>query len=99
MTMLNDMAISEFWSGDFEEKMSVEGSLGALPFLSFWKGTRTFNFSYNEPSHKILGPLGWYNPPGKNNNKKTNKHTSVICLVAKNTKFHIFVDKSMELLL
>ena len=44
--MVNKMAISEFWSGDFwEKKMSVGGGLGALQF--FWslkKGTRTFNF-------------------------------------------------------
>ena len=31
--MVNKMAISEFWSGDFWEKMSVGGGLGALQFL------------------------------------------------------------------
>ena len=44
--MVNKMAISEFWSDDFGEKISVEGGLGALQFF-FWsleKGTRTFNF-------------------------------------------------------
>ena len=34
----------------------------------------------------------------KQKNKKTNKHASVICLLAKNTKFHIFVDRSLKLL-
>ena len=43
--MVNKMAISEFSSGDFGEKMSVEGGLGALQFLwSLKKRTRTFNF-------------------------------------------------------
>ena len=38
-------------------------------------------------------------PGGKNKtNKQTNKHASVICLLAKNTKFYIFVDKSLKLL-
>ena len=35
--------------------------------------------------------------PGKNNKKttkKTNKHASVICLLAKNAKFYIFVDRT-----
>ena len=43
--MVNKMAISEFRSDAFAEKMSVGGGLGALQF--FWsleKGTRTFNF-------------------------------------------------------
>ena len=31
-------------------------------------------------------------------NKQTNKHASVICLVAKSTKFYIFVDMSLKLL-
>ena len=43
--MANKMAISEFWSGDFWEKMSVGGGLGAQQF--FWslkKGTRALYF-------------------------------------------------------
>ena len=67
------------------------GGLGALQF--FWslkKGTRTFHFGSNEPSRKILGPLGRYDHPWKKKTK-TNKHASVICLLAKNTKFHIFL--------
>jgi hypothetical protein len=55
------------------EKMSVRGGLVALHF--FWsleKGTRTFNFRFNEPFHDILGPLGRYDHPrGK---EKTNTH-------------------------
>ena len=47
----------------------------------------------------ILGPLGRYDDPWKKKKKqKTNKHAPVICLMAKNTKFHIFVDKSLKLL-
>ena len=34
----------------------------------------------------------------KKNKKKTNKYAPVICLLAKNTKFHIFVDRSLKLL-
>ena len=43
--MVNKMAILEFWSGDFREKMTLGGGLG--PLQSFWslkKGIRTFNF-------------------------------------------------------
>ena len=31
--MLNKMAISEFWSSDFGENMSLGGGLGALQFF------------------------------------------------------------------
>ena len=34
----------------------------------------------------------------KTKKKKTNKHAPVICLLAKNAKFHIFVDRSLKLL-
>ena len=37
-TMVNQMAISEFRSGDFWEKMSVGGGLGALQFFDHVKG-------------------------------------------------------------
>ena len=40
--------------------------------------------------------------PGKKKQKKkqkTNKHAPVICLLAKNTKFHIFVDWTLEFFL
>ena len=37
--------------------MSMGGGLGAC---SLEKGTRAFNFRYNEPSCDILGPLGRY---------------------------------------
>ena len=48
---------------------------------------------------EILGQLGRYDHPWeKKQNKKTNKHASVICLLAKNTKFQIFVDRSLKLL-
>ena len=43
--MVNKMAISEFFSGDFGVKMSVGEGLGAIQFLvTLKKGTRTFNF-------------------------------------------------------
>ena len=49
----------------------------------------------------ILGPLGQYDDPWgkkKQKNKQTNKHAPVICLLAKNAKFHIFVDRRLKLL-
>ena len=50
--MVNQMAISKFWSGDFGENMSVGGGLEALQyFWSLKKGTRTFN-------SRKMGPLG-----------------------------------------
>ena len=64
---------------------------------SFWslkKGNRTFNFRSSEPSPDILGPLVRYTiTPGE---KKINKHTTVMFLLAKNTKFHIFADRSFK---
>ena len=84
--------------------MSVGGGLDALQFIwSLKKGTRTFPFRYSEPSCDILGPLGRYDDPWKKTKKnkkkkQTNKHAPVICLLAKNTKFHIFVDRSLKLL-
>ena len=72
--MVNKMDISEFWSGDFWEKMSVGGGLGALQF--FWslkKGTRPFKFRYNEPFRDILGPLSRYDHPWGKKNKQKNK--------------------------
>ena len=80
------------------------GGLGALQF--FWslkKGTRTFHFRQNEPSCNILGPLGRYDDPWgkeKKKQKKTiNKHAPMICLLAKNTKFRIFIDRSLKIFL
>ena len=35
--MVNKMAISEFWSGDFREKTSMGGGLGALQFFGHLK--------------------------------------------------------------
>ena len=49
------------------------------------------------PLAKFLDPWVDTITPGKKK-KKTNKHASVICLLAKNTKFHIFVDRSLKLL-
>ena len=57
--------------------MTVGGGLGALQF--FWslkKGTRTFYFRSNEPSRKILGPLGRYNHPWEKEKNKKQKQTN-----------------------
>jgi hypothetical protein len=58
------------------------------------KATRTINFHSNEHSHDILGPTGRYDHPWEK--KQTNKYASVIFLLAKNTKFHIFADRSFK---
>ena len=72
--MVNKIAILEFWSGDFGEKMSVWGGLGALHFFfSLKKRTRTFNYRYSESSCNILGPLGQYDHRWEKEKKKTNK--------------------------
>ena len=52
-------------------------------------------------SRNILGQPVRYDHPWekeKKQNKKINKHASVISLLAKNTKFHIFVDRSLKLI-
>ena len=44
LTMVNKNAFSEFWFGDFGERMRVGGGLGSLQYIwSLKKGTRTFN--------------------------------------------------------
>ena len=94
------MAISEFWSGDLGKNLSVGGGLGALQFFGHLKRALELLISIRiEPLDDILGPMGREDNPEKKNKKKTNKHTSVICHVAKNTKFHIFVDRSLKPLL
>ena len=97
------MAILKFGSVDFGKNMSVGGGLGAFQFFrSLKKGTRTFHLRKNEPFCEILRPIGRYDDPWKKKTTKkttTNKHAPVICLRAKNTKFHIFVDKSLKFLL
>ena len=74
--------------------MSMGGAL-ITPHI-FWslkKRTRTYGFNSNEPSPDLLEPLGRYDHPwGKEN--RENKHASVIFLLAKNTEFHIFADRS-----
>ena len=81
--------------------MSVGGGLGALHFFGHLKRALELLVSVRKPSRDILGPLSRYDHPWEKNgktNKKTNQHTSVICLLAKNVKFHIFVDRSLKLL-
>ena len=72
--MVNKMAISEFLSGEFWDKMSKGGGLGALQFfLSLRKDSRTFNFRKNEPFRGILRLLSPYDHPWGKNKKQTNK--------------------------
>ena len=98
--MVNKMAISEFWSGDFGEKMSVGGGLGALQF--FWSLERVLELLISvRMSHFATFWDHWFDtitPEKKQNKKTTNKRASVICLLAKNAIFHIFVDRGLKLL-
>ena len=73
------MAISEFWSGDFEEKWAWEGPKYPPISWSLKKGTRNFNFGYNEPSRDILRPLGRYNHPGEKTTTKETINTHPWC--------------------
>jgi hypothetical protein len=51
----------------------------------------------NETSHDTLGPLDRYDHPWEKTKKKTtNKHEFVIFLLAKNTKFRIFPERSLK---
>ena len=76
--------------------MSVGGGLGALQLFGHLKRALELLISVRmSPFRDILGPLRRYDHPwGK---EKKNKHASVICLLAKNAKFHIFVDKGLQL--
>ena len=69
-------------------------------FWSLKKATRTFHFPSNEPSRKILGPLGRYDHPWEKKEKKR-INTHVICDLSsgKNIKFDIFVDMSLKLVI
>jgi hypothetical protein len=61
-----------------------EGLAALKHFWSLKKGTRTFDFRSNEPYPNILLSLVRYDYPWrKKNKKKTNKHASVIFLLAK----------------
>ena len=95
--MLNKMAISKFWSGDFGKIISVGGGLGALHFFRSLKRALELSISVRMSLSRHSRTTGSIrSPQGKN--KQTNKHASVIYLLAKNTKFHIFVDGSLKLL-
>ena len=92
--MMNKMAISKLLSVDFGKKMSVGGGLGPLQFFrSLKKGTRTVNFRWSEPSATFYHHWVDTITPEK---KKQKKNAPLICL-QKNTKFHIFVDRSLKL--
>jgi hypothetical protein len=70
---------------------------GPLALQSFWSlktGTITFNFCSNRHFLYILELLVRCDQPWE---KQPNKHASVIFLLGKNTKFHIFADGSLKL--
>ena len=89
------------WSVDFGKIISVGGGLGALQFFCHLKKALELSISVT------MSPLATFEDnwvdtitPGEKtkNNKQTNKRASVICLLAKNTKFQVFVDVSLKLL-
>ena len=96
------MAISEFSSRNFGKIISVGGGLGALQFFGHLKRTLELFIAVRvSPLARFLDHWVDTITPGKNKKQKKkqpNKHASVICLLAKDTKFHIFVDRSLKLL-
>ena len=91
----------EFWSGDCGKIISVGGGLDTFQFFGHLKRALELFISVR------MSPLARFSDhwvdtitPGKKKQtkKQTNKHASVICLQAKNTKFHISVDRSLKLL-
>ena len=94
--MLNKMAISEFASDNFGKNERERGPRCPPIFFGHLKrALKLFISVPMSPLAKISGPLGRYDYPWEK--EKKNKHASVTCLLAKNTKFHIFVDRSLEL--
>ena len=74
-----------------------------MPFNLYGHLIKALEFLYfrsNVPSHDVLGQLGRYDHPWVKKKikteKQTNKHASVIFFLAKNTKFHVFADRSFE---
>ena len=57
-------------NGRFWEKRGGGGVIVALQYFLSIKKALEFLICSNEPSRNIVGPLGWYDHPGK---KKTNK--------------------------
>ena len=90
------IVFSKFLSVDFEEKMGVGG--GYLPTNIYSHLKRGLELSiFDEMSSLPIFYDHWFNmiTPAKN---KTNKHASVIFLLAKNANFHIFVHRSLKTL-
>jgi len=96
-----DNAENKWLSRNFDpvtlgKKWAWEAVLVSSNFWSLKKGTRTLNFSLEWALLRLSKTTGSIPiTPGKQ--KKTSKDTSVICLLAKNTQFHIFVDGSLKL--
>ena len=79
--------------------MSVGGGLGALQFFgSLKRALEILIFVRMSPLKTFYDH--WVDTiiPGKKTKQTTNKHAPVIYLLGKNTKFQIFVDRSLKLL-
>ena len=75
--------------------MSLGGGLVALQFFGHLKRElELFVFVKMSPLPTFRAHWVYTITPEKK--KKTNKHASVIFLLAKNAKFHIFVDRSLK---
>ena len=68
--MANKMAISDFDLMTLGKYERGRGPRCPQIFWSLKNGTRTFNFRYNEPSRKILGPLSRYDHPWEKKQQK-----------------------------
>ena len=97
--MLNNIAISNFDPVTLV-KMSTGGGLGALKFFGHLeRALEPLIYDRMSPVTKFWDDWVDVIILGKNQtNKQINKHVSVICLLPKNRKSHIFVDRSLKLL-
>ena len=83
---------SPFWKGHIIMPMGI-----TWPFKTLERNSehnqKILSTCSDEPSNDILGLLDRYGYSWKKNKKK---HASVIFLLAKNTKFHIFADRRLK---
>ena len=80
--------------------MSMGGGHGALHGPHLKRALELFIAVRMSPLATFLDHLvDMMTPEKKKKKKKKKKNAPVICLLAKNTRFHIFVDRSLQFLL
>ena len=94
--MVNKMAISVFWSGDFGEMMKARGGLGALLFFWSLKNALEILF-FVRMSPLVTFYDHWVDMITPEKKKKISTQPWSV-FWQKQVKFHIFVDRSLKLL-